>query len=189
MYRDSFQAHLDQCVILRDIYFYSLDATRLGLVLTPACDIAQSKAVYVQVCALFPAWEFISSLLRNDWSNIGALDGKGNLRPLAELSNSKKSDLLGKIKQLVGQRFPRYHWFAPFPGDSEPLVGDFQNVTSLPVAEVAKLEVVAELLSPYREQVPARYAAYMGRVGTPDFEDTSIQQWIQSGMKQIFPVS
>lgn len=175
MYTETVPTKIDQSTILRNVYFYGIDELCIGLVLTPTCDFAQNKVELVQVCALIPAWDFIREMLQTDWKNFN--------------SDKKIKDIQGKVKELIRLRFPRYHWFAPLPNTTIPLIGDFQNVTSLPFLELEKLEIIAELISPYREQVPARYAAYMGRVGTPDFSDNNIQEWLEASVKTLFPTS
>jgi hypothetical protein len=42
---------------------------------------------------------------------------------------------------------------------------------------------VGQLASPYREQVPARYVAYMERIGTPDHDPQDIARWIDEARK------
>ncbi len=172
MYKDSKPTAIDQCVILRDVYFYGIDESCFGLVLTPTCDFAQNKAEFIQLCALFPAWEFVTSLLHNEWSKFNV--------------PSKKAEVKSKIKDIIKQKLPRYHWFSPLQSLLPPFIGDFQITTSLTLKDLESQEMIAELESPYREQVPSRYSAYMGRVGTPDFSESDIQTWLDKGVDEIF---
>ncbi len=162
MYTSNLPSRIDQSVVLRDIYFYGLDRKEFGFVLTPTptCDFAQDKAELIHLCAMFTAASVIEQLRKTTWEKLAP------------------KELKNQIKQFITQRLPRYHFFAPLPGMVVPLLADFQVITSLPLRELESLEIVAELESPFREQVPARYAAYMGRVGTPDFLAEDAAKWL-----------
>lgn len=150
---------VDQSVLVKNVYFYSTDDKRNRVVLTPTCDFAQGKVEYVQICALVEASVFIKNLRKTDWQR----------------SNGK--DLQNKIKDLAKQKYPRYHWLNPPPNLTEPFIVDFQNIATLPIAEVEQLEIIAYLASPFREQLPARYSAYMSRIGTPDQSENDLIRW------------
>ena len=89
-----------------------------GLFLPLPCDFAQNKAELVQICALLPASFIVSQL----WSRKSIPNIKGN------------------IKNLTKQKFPRYHWFSPFPGKFPALVADFQIIASISFKEIEHLE-------------------------------------------------
>ncbi len=148
---------IDQSVIMDGVYFYSTDETGLGLVLTPACDFEQRKVELVQLCLLRDAIQTIEVLIRFDWKGQGLVNSEGNLIP-GPLGSTKKSNLCESVRQLIRQRFPRYHWLPPLPGSKRPLIADFQVVASLHDDELKSAAIVAALESPYREAVPARYA-------------------------------
>jgi hypothetical protein len=149
-------SEVDQGVILDSVFFYGLQTDCAALVLTPTCDFAQQKAEFIQLCAARTASEFF-----------GAIAKRAN----------------EFLEQLMTQRFPRYHWLVPLPGTTVPLILDFQSVQSVPWEFLEQARIVGQLVSPYREQVPARYAAYMGRVGTPDHSPTDLAQWIAEAKK------
>ena len=94
--------------------------------------------------------------------------------------------LTGKITDIAKQKLPRYHWFTPLEAGGRPFIADFQNTSSLNIHELENLKIVAALASPFREQVPARYAAYMGRVGTPDFSADQLSQWANTAVDALF---
>lgn len=173
MYTIDAPSTLDQGVVLRDVYFYADDEKLFGLVLTPRCDIEQSKADFVQLCALYPMYQFIQAMLNSTWSKLN--------------DPTKVADLRGQIRNLAKQRIPRYHWFDPLPGTQVPLIADFQHIASLLLHDLGDIELVAELASPFREQVPTRYAAYMGRVGVPDSPEADRERWVEVVITSIFP--
>jgi hypothetical protein len=105
----------------------------------------------------------------------------------APLSVNKKKDLHARLKELITRRFPRYHWLAPLPKTTSPLILDFQLIQTVALPHLEGIEVIAALQSPFREEVPARYAAYMSRVGVPDFEAEQIEAWAEEAEATIFP--
>jgi len=186
VFTDVLPDKIDQGVILDSVYFYALDETHLGLVLTPTCDFEHNKAELAQICAIFDAWQIVADLVRTDWAKMGLVDASGNLIK-GPLSRTKRTEFTSQLLYIIGQRFPRFHWLAPFANTSRPLIVDFQVITSLPAGELADVQLLAALRSPFREQVAARYAAYMGRVGTPDFSKDETQDWIERGIEELFP--
>ena len=170
MYESSAPTELDQSVIIDQVYFYALDEERPGVVLNPACDFAQDKAEFVMMCALHNAWDLIRGLLASDWKKI---------------KNQKEA--ANQIKLMIRQRFPRYHWLPPLPGANPPLVADFQTLSTLHLAEVSELPKRAALRSPFREQLPTRFASYMNRIGVPDPAESDVNRWIDSGSNILFP--
>lgn len=185
MYVDPAPAVLDQGTIVERAYFYSVDEERPALVLTPTCDFEQTNAEFVQMCALIDAWELVEALLATHWKKMGLVDDAG--ARVQAPGKGKLDDLRNSIKQLITQRFPRYHWLAPLPGGDRPLVADFQILTTLTLEDLAETKILAGLRGPFREQAAARYAAYMGRVGTPDFTGEQIAGWIEGGLDELFP--
>lgn len=177
---------IDQAVLLDVVYFYAIDEARRALVLTPTCDFAQQKCELVQVCAIFDAWETVEHFVRGEWAGLGLVSDSGALVG-GPLSKGKFKDFANSMRQLITQRLPRYHWLAPLPGEPRPQLLDFQLVESVSIQEVAGTKIVGELASPFREQVSARYAAYMGRVGTPDFGASEIDGWVSDCVQRLFP--
>jgi len=72
------------------------------------------------------------------------------------------------VDRMMKQQYPRYHWIPVKLATVDGHVADFAFVTSLAASEVRRLTRMASLVSSWREQLPARYVAYMGRVGTED---------------------
>jgi hypothetical protein len=176
---------IDQGLILDGVYFYAIDEVRPAFVLTPACDIAQQKADFLQVSAVWEAREVLQEFVQDPWrKHLSKADGTLLNGPL---SKNKEDWLVDRIKELIAQRFQRWHWLAPIPGTASPLVIDFQLVQSVSFPDLTHARILAELASPFREQVPARYAAYMGRVGTPDLPQQQITQWAKDAVGVLFP--
>jgi hypothetical protein len=186
VYAETAPDRVDQSVIIGALYFYAVDEHFPAAILTPACDFEQSKAELVTACALVEAWALISSLVTNDWANQGFVTDSGLVVPLADLSKGKLKTYRERVSRLIKNQYPRYHWLAPLPGSRTPLVADFQLISALPVDELADARLIAILASPFREELPARYAAYMSRVGTPDHASETVEAWLDASLQAVF---
>ena len=60
-------------------------------------------------------------------------------------------------------------------------------MNSVTLEDLADATILAQLAGPFREQVAARYAAYMGRIGTPDVSGEQNADWAETGIKTLFP--
>ncbi len=180
MYEPAPPAELQQGVIAREVYFWSVDRFSLGIALTPACDFEQGKVELVTFCSVLDAVPVLSKLLAKDLA-----DDSGNR------SNRVSKNKLGRVKsaieQVIKRRWLRFHWLAPLLDSQTPQLVDFTIVTSLPMSEAADLECIAQLRSPYKEEVSARYSAYLGRVGIPDFTEEELSEWTSHVIRQLLP--
>ena len=176
---------LRQGAILRDVPFTVIDAAELGLLLTPECDLVQDKAVTALFVYLVPASEFIRGLAEGHEK---FKDGdSGNL--VGSPSKDARNSFLDKIRRIQENNSPRYHWIDQLPDGAGPFVADFQFLACVPLETVTNLPVAANLADPFRSAVPARYAAYAGRVGTPDLDEAALLNYRQSQLDAIFPVN
>ncbi|MBI5699444.1 hypothetical protein HZC35_03930 [Candidatus Saganbacteria bacterium] len=166
---------IDQSDIFKNIYFHSIDNTQEAILITPICDMYQGKADYLIFCGVFLFNEIIMKFIEKCW--------KEEIPPIftskkryEELSGSQKKNVSKRIAELRSNfHFPRYHWLDPFPGEEESHIIDFQCLASINIDEFAESDHYERLFSinsPYREQIPARYSAYMSRVGTPDSKES-----------------
>ena len=64
---------------------------------------------------------------------------------------------------------------------------DFQLVSSVPADVGFDLPVVGEIKGPWAQEVAARYAAFMGRVGTEDVDGDIWQGWVGE-LQDLFPL-
>lgn len=157
----------DQGDIVEAVYFAAFDRRMPAVLVTPSCDVEQAKVDLWTFIALFPDVDLARQVVDADTSDWQATrDGDGRLK----LSGKKRKSLKRILLQLLSHRYPRYHWLPVQVGGSPAQVADFSCVSSLPAQEIrATGRRVASLRSSWREQLPARYAAFMGRVGTDDF--------------------
>jgi hypothetical protein len=168
----------DQGDIVEAVYFAAMDADRPAVLVTPACDIDQSKVDLWTFVALFPDEDVARSLLTKDldvWQKAGS-----------GLSKNQRDSLSRKVRELIDHRFGRYHWIPVAMGGHPAHVADFTCVGSLPAAEVREtVKRVATLTSSWREQLPARYASYMSRVGTTDFRRDEIDPQVERIVRSL----
>jgi hypothetical protein len=155
------------------VYFAATDDSGPAVLVTPACDIEQDKVRLWTLVRLYSDAEVARAISEPDVSTwlSGSKDGK--------LSRSQTESLGKRMKELIGQRYPRYHWVPIKIGDHTAHIADFSCVTCLPADEVKKATRVGRLNSSWREQLPARYVAYMGRVGTTDFKGDELTAHVE----------
>lgn len=149
------------------MYFAAFDGKRPAVLVTPACDLEHEKVSLWTFVALFPDVEVARQFTGKEIAGWGLKPEPDGCLPV---SKNQREALEERVAALISQKYGRYHWLPVVIGGSPAQVADFTCVTSLPVDEVrGKAVRIASLRSSWREQVPARYAAYMGRVGTEDF--------------------
>ena len=148
MFEDPPFEKVDQGSIVEFGGFEEFYAGSCAVVITPRCDI-EHKADFVAVCVV--------------------ADPRGILARRAALNTSGKRSRF--IEDVLKAQAQRYHWLEAFGGFTEGAIVDFQLVTAVTPDVLAPDTVLEQLTSPYCEQLCARYAAYMGRVGVPDLWD------------------
>jgi hypothetical protein len=165
----------DQGDIAGSVFFPLEDDEAPGVLLTPACDIEQQKV---------EAWTFVEM-----YRDVDVLDG---MLSKVRAKSSQGEDgiyVAGKdafgnaeniVRNLLLNKVLRYHWLPVVIGEHRGWVADFQSVTSLPVEAVSQVSRVCRLRSSWREQLCARYSAFMGRVGTPEYEKAQLDEAVSA---------
>ena len=189
MYLAAVPPELGQSTIVDHVPFDTLGEEFRGIVLTPVCDFEQNKVELVQFAAIFDAAELLRGLVEDQLQRDELVDVAGNFR-LDRLNAQARADVRAQVKNklqgIAKRKLPRYHWLQELPG-GKPMVIDFQTTTALRVAQAEALPILAGLRSPYREEVASRYAAYMGRTGTPDFTEAQLEAWLDATVGEILP--
>lgn len=132
------------------------------LVVTPSCDLEHDKAEYVVLAACEP------------------LEDDRRMRAWSESDNRRNRE---KVRDLVSHKTGGQddrHLFLPAAPTVPNLVTDFQCVRSVTRQELAGMERVASLASPFAEAVANRFVRYFGRVGTDDLDVESIMAELRS---------
>jgi hypothetical protein len=175
------KATWDQGDIASGVYFAAFDAKRPGVLVTPACDLALDKVDLWTFVALYRDTDVARDVIEpvlDGWGSFQLSEGGRHMG----LSAKQREQVEKKILDLLNQRYLRYHWLPVVIDDHPAHVADFSCVTSLPADEVrSRTTRIASLSSSWREQVPARYTAFMGRVGTVDYS----VDWLDNHMKRI----
>ena len=167
------QSIVDQGDVFADIYFPAIDTRVNAVVVTPTCDFENKKAHFVK---------FISSVSINIVIKIIA-DSVGIDEFLFESENPiSNKQYIRVIKALrrntTGDFLPRYYLLPKYRDILPASYVDFQRVFALPFHQVIKEYLdnrVARIVSPWREQIVAQYAAYSMRVGTPEYSNKELK--------------
>ncbi|MBR5907043.1 MAG: hypothetical protein IKZ50_01455 [Bacteroidales bacterium] len=166
-------AHLVDCVklcqgsILDGVDWGQGESNPLSIVLTYDCDIINDKASYIILAALIPAKPTIVT----SKEYLSRIQGYNN----GEISKEKWK----KIKEFIegyiyNKGVTRYYFIDPHPIlDAPYLLVDFQHIMSIPFDQSNQLETIAQLPSPYKEQMMVQFASYAARIPVDREEDTT----------------
>lgn len=130
------------------------------VVLTPTCDLVQGKADFALLARCTPLDQ------TRPFQNV-----VGN----PKASNTQKGSLRTILRN---NESPRCHYL-PEAFEIPHLVVDFQDLLTTSTDALDGMKPKASLDSPYAEELQSRFAAYFGRVGTPDLDWAAIVQSIQ----------
>jgi hypothetical protein len=147
----------------------------LAVLITPQCDIRFDKADFL----LFVLGsDFIYSFQKVvDPNNELTQD---HIKGLIELSKTKLREILSNIiRHLHGATSYRFYYLPAYIS-SDFNIGhtylDFQRILTVPREKLSewKDKRVVTIADPFRSQILARYISYVGRVGTPDYEEEDV---------------
>lgn len=167
----------EQGDVVEGVYFPAADDDLPAVLVTPACDLQHGNVSLLTFVALFPDVEVARQIVAPHLPDWGVeVDAAG----LAHVNNSQRKSLQKELRHLTKHRFQRFHWLPIAIGDCAAHVADFSWVTSLPSAEVTDAATrIASMRSSWKEQLAARYVAFMGRVGTEDFISVEVESHIE----------
>jgi hypothetical protein len=165
LYADSFDDSIEQSAIYNQVFFECVGQNLPAIVLTPRCDILHPRGeLLLTVSGVFPASIVFEEFLR-----------KKGLREdqIAGLEPTPKSNYRGFPKEFkdyyLKNRTLEFHFLPAYKDKLPHSFVDFRVVKTLLSQELDDKNKIAVLISPWRESVPARYAAYSLRVGVADF--------------------
>jgi len=129
------------------------------IVLTPSCDLVWGKADFALLarCRLLEQTKAFR-------------DVAGHAKP----SNAKKAAL----KDILTNRSARCYYL-PEAFDIPHLIVDFQDLLAIGGDTLRAMRPTASLDSPYAEELQSRFAAYFGRIGTPDLDSEALIEKIR----------
>lgn len=139
-------------------------STSWWIVLTPTCDLAwPGKADFALLARCKPL---------DQEKAFADVAGKGTV-------GKDKTGRLERVMRNTGR--PR-HYYLPATLDVPHLLVDFQDLRTIGKPQLDNMEASASLDSPYAEEMQSRFAAYFGRIGTPDLDWSEvIAEVLQSG--------
>ncbi len=129
----------------------------LYIVLTPACDISNSKADYIQIV------------------KVGAINIIQEVQEIINLdkplSKSKQSKLENKIKDLVRNKSSRFHYLPKFGPILQESIVDFQHVQSVLCEKFSdNYEFQGNISSTFYKDLVNRFSSNYSRQGSPDYD-------------------
>lgn len=127
-----------------------------SVLLTPSCDLVQGreKAEYVVLAGCLPLTD------QPEHANWVA----GQPHPSGVVTD-RLTDLLRNNRR---DSQPERYFFLPGTLDLPDLIVDFQQLAAVPQDQLAAMNRIASLDSPFAETLLARFVRYYGRLGVPD---------------------
>lgn len=128
------------------------------VVLTPQCDMATQKVPNV----------ILAKCVRgvDQWpENVAKLK--------AAADENQKSKFAGKLRKYANQNIPpSEHFLPPLPGETEPMLVQFGDLTSLPMEDLnGRLgDRIASISGPFLSNIVQRFGAYISRMGQPNID-------------------
>lgn len=132
--------------------------TPLSIVLSNACDLEHDKCGFLIMAGMVPAKETISNSKEFQSIVQGAKDNMISKNQWKSLSN-----FLGGY--IHNKNICRYYLIDLAPViNIEPLLVDFQWITSIPYDMLSQIDNVAKLKSPFVEQMMMKFVSYTARI-------------------------
>jgi hypothetical protein len=169
---------VEQSAIYKDVSFHCLGETSLGIVLTAQCDIARAKpASYLLLARLtsvermFSYWAIEEKRLSEEEVDGSAAIATGKLR---------KNLIREFVSKYMENKTFQYYYLPALPGKIPASLICCDVTVCVAVKSLQSQDKLCVLRSPFREAVPAYYAAYIGRVGTPQHQPDSLTSVVES---------
>jgi CheY-like chemotaxis protein len=138
------------------------------VLLTPSCDMVAGREKAERV--VFAGCDLLLNQPEyQKWQSKLPKPSKSSVREL--------SALLADNRRRQPERFYTLPGALVLPD----LIVDFQQLFTMPRADLDHLERISSLDSPYAEALLARFARYFGRLGTPDLDVEAVMTKLQTG--------
>ena len=164
---------VDQGDVFQDIYFPAVDGKVTAIVITPTCDLEHTKADFIKFVSVVSLNQIIQKIARHK-----GIDDSF-FKSGAYLPKGKTEDLLEAFTQNIrGDLFPRYYFLDEYADIFPASFADLQQIFVLP-ARLLNAEYsdnrIARLVSPWREEIVARYSGYSMRVGVDAYPEAELR--------------
>lgn len=164
--------------VFTNIPFPAIEANVNAVLITPTCDIEQNKAFFLKFVAAILPYVVVSTIAVGVGIEESALTSGEPLK-------QKQADRLikGIRNNATGNLLPRFYLLTEYSNTIPASYLDFQRVFVVPYLQVINEYLdkrTARILSPWREDIVARYSGYSMRVGTPDYSEDDLRKIITS---------
>ena len=160
---------VEQSAIYSNIYFRCLNMRWPGIVLTSQCDIEDAERGTFVLLALITSVEFLFHIYL-DLSGYTDKEITG-IEPIAS-GKKKRKEILNNFKSSYLEGKAKGYYYLPLPIEGlEHSCIHFDTTQCLSLGRLESQKKECVLRSPFREAIPAKFAAYIGRIGTARFED------------------
>ena len=164
---------VDQGDVFKDIYFPAVDENVFAIVITPTCDLEQVKADFIKFVSVVSLNQVITQIAEH--KGIDSSFFKSG----AYLTTRQTNSLLNAFTQNIrGDIFPRYYFLDEYSDIFPACFADLQQIFVVP-ARLVYAEYIgsrlARLVSPWREEIVARYSGYSMRVGVPAYSEDELR--------------
>lgn len=151
--------HITQGSIVDGVDWGFDESNPLSIVLSNACDLENGKSSFLMVAALQPAVGVLTN--SKEYQNIiqGADENK-------KLKRKGWESLLNFLTGYIhNKNIGRYYFFDSKPiFDAGLLLVDFQLVKALNMEEREKVSIIAQMISPFVEQMMMHFVSYTARI-------------------------
>lgn len=127
------------------------------IVLTPSCDLAQSKAKDILICEI-------------DSANEGLLSEKIGILKKGKADANKLETTEKELKLLIGNNYSNKYHFLPKYSIIDSGLINFQKLKSVRVKEFSEgFDRISSISNNFVKDIIARFSYYYSRQGSPDF--------------------
>lgn len=170
VYNFNCHGQIEQSAIYLNVSFECVNENSPAIILSSQCDLMpHSPQSYILLARLVPVAEIFLYWLEsmNDYSEDEIF---GNI-PIASNKKKRKGIILDFCKMYLRGHTFGYYYLPEIEGKIEHSLVCFEITKCVSMQEIDDKEKLCVLKSPFREAVPARFAAYMGRIGTPQYQE------------------
>lgn len=165
-------------IMTGDIY-QTAERFKYGMILSPKCDLMQSKIQKALVCYGFPIKK---TYFRNK-------DYPPHKNDSVIVKLHKKDCKMSEIAKTVGERYlgkdlpSSLQVIWNFTEKEHGFCLDFNNVQSVDLEEIGKWKILCRLDSPYIDEILQKYGTQISRIGTLEIKNNPLS--LQKIMKEI----
>lgn len=167
IYRNSIHDKVEQSAIYSNILFQSIPEKSNGIVLTCQCDfIGDNKTDYVLLARVADLEMFFYY-----WLSLNRYPGKviAGEKPIPEKLKNRDNILQMFVNRYMMNKTYGYYFLPKLNNKLSNSLITFDTTTCISVDKLKPGNKICVLKSPFRECVPAKYGAFIGRIGTPDY--------------------